>query len=62
MKWVEVLDEKDKKNNKIIRKDYGFIQELSQILQKISKENKHIVIAGDFNYDLLKHNDNKDVK
>ena len=26
-----------------------------------SKENKHIVITGDFNYDLLKHNDNKDV-
>ena len=41
--------------------DIGFIRELSQILKKISKENKQIVITGDFNYDLLRHNENIDV-
>ena len=69
MKWVEILDSKDKKKKKIIgviyrhprRKNIGFIRELSQILKKISKENKQIVITGDFNYDLLRHNENIDV-
>ena len=60
MKWVEILDEKNKKRNKIIgviyrhprRKDDGFINALNHIFQQIRKENKQVIITGDFNYDL----------
>ena len=59
MKWIEIID--DKRANKIIgviyrhpnRKDIGFIQKLSKILQLTRKEKKRIFITGDFNYDLF---------
>ena len=35
-----------------------FINALSHIFQQTSKENKQIIITGDFNYNLLKFNDN----
>ena len=62
MKWIELIE--GKKCNKIIgviyrhpnNKDIDFNLALSKILQNVSKENKQIIIAGDFNYDLLSYN------
>ena len=53
MKWMEIIEEKDK--NKILgtiyrhptNKDIDFNIALSNLLQKIVKENKEIIIAGD---------------
>ena len=58
MKWIELIEEQ--KCNKIIgviyrhpnNKYIDFNLALSKILQNVSKENKQIIIAGDFNYDL----------
>ena len=33
---------------------------LSELLQKLSKEEKTIILMGDFNIDLLKHDHNTD--
>ena len=65
MKWIEIIEEKDK--NKILgiiyrhpnNKDIDFNIALSDLLQKIVKENKEIIIAGDFNYDLLSYTKNE---
>ena len=65
MKWIEIIEEKDK--NKILgiiyrhpnNKDIDFNIALSNLLQKIVKENKEIIIAGDFNYDLLSYTKNE---
>ena len=40
-------------------KDIDFNMALSNLLQNIRKENKQIIIAGDFNYDLLSYTKTK---
>ena len=65
MKWVEIIEGKSR--NKIIgiiyrhpnNKDIDINVALSKILQSITKENKEIIIAGDFNYDLLSYSKNE---
>ena len=60
--WIEILHEKEpniligvcychpkRSSNKI------FLEKLNQNLQKIKNLNKHVLICGDFNYDLLRH-------
>ena len=61
MKWIEIVEEKN--CNKIIgviykhphKKDIDFIPKLTDISHKIKKEKKHIILSGDFNYDLLQY-------
>ena len=63
--WTEIII--DKQPNKIIgvvyrhpgkTNDKNCIKVLSNTLSKIQKENKKVLVAGDFNYDLLKFNTN----
>lgn len=37
----------------------GFMENLKATLSKIKNSNKHIIICGDLDYDLLKHEFNK---
>ena len=43
------------------KKDSQFKDNLQSILQKIKKENKNTLILGDFNYDLLNHENNEEI-
>ena len=60
--WTEVI--LDKQPNRLIgvlyrhpskKNDEKCIESLNETLTKIRKENKKVFLAGDFNYDLLKH-------
>ena len=58
--WTEIII--DKQPNRLIgvvyptkRNDEKCIEILNETLTKIQKENKKVLIAGDFNFDLLKH-------
>ena len=66
--WTEIIV--DKQPNRLIgvvyrhpskRNDEKCIEILSETLTKIQKENKKVLIAGDFNYDLLKHETDKSI-
>jgi hypothetical protein len=66
--WTEIIV--DKKPNRLIgvvyrhptkQNDEKFIQILSNTLNKIRKENKNVLIAGDFNYDLLRFETNQNI-
>ena len=65
--WVEII--LDKQPNRLIgvvyrhpkKKDSQFKDNLQSILQKIKKENKNTLILGDFNYDLLNHENNEEI-
>ena len=59
--------DRNKNCNKIIgiiyrhpnNKDIDFNMTLSNLLQHTRKENKQIIIAGDFNYDILSYTKNE---
>ena len=50
--WIEIIS--PKKENIPKQKDKEFLQYLDNTLQKTKKENKEIIITGDFNLNLLK--------
>ena len=41
------------------RKNSRFVENLKATLNKIKNRNKHIIICGDFNYDLLNYEYNE---
>ena len=54
--WIKIL--LDKQPNILTGTFYRHpknTEDLKSILRKIKNRNKHIIICGDFNYDLLKH-------
>ena len=66
--WTEIII--DKQPNRLIGvvyrhpvkiNDTKCIEILSTTLSKIQRENKKVLIAGDFNYDLLKHESNANI-
>ena len=67
MKWIEIIEEKS--CNKIIgiiyrhphQQDIDFIPKFTDILHKLNREKKNIILAGDFNYDLLTYAKNEKV-
>ena len=63
-KWIELIP-KNKSNTLICvnyrhprHKDTQFISYIKSIFKKINKEKKKVIFAGDFNYNLLKHDTN----
>ena len=66
--WTEVII--DSQPNRLIgvlyrhpskKNDQRCIESLNETLSRIRKENKKVFLAGDFNYDLLKHESNDKV-
>ena len=65
--WVEIIN--DKEPNILLgvfyrhpnKKDTKFTHSLLATLKKIRKENKKIIISGDFNFDLLQHGKNEEI-
>ena len=65
--WTEII--LDNQPNRLIgviyrhpkKNDKTCIEILNDTLNKIKKENKKILLAGDFNYDLLKHETNPNI-
>ena len=65
--WVEIIN--DKEPNILLgvfyrhtnKKDTKFTVSLLATLKKIRKENKKIIISGDFNFDLLQHEKNEEI-
>ena len=61
--WTEIINDKKRPNILIgvyyrhpkKNSDGEFFKNLKYTLNKVKNKNKHIVICGDFNYDLLKH-------
>ena len=43
------------------KKDTKFTDSLTKTLQNIRKENKKIIVRGDFNFDLLQHAKNDEI-
>ena len=67
-KWIEIVNEKMNKNIIIgvnyrhpRNSDLEYIKYLNNTFKKIKKENKKIILTGDFNYNLMKHETKKDV-
>ena len=66
--WIEIVNEKQ--TNVLLgciyrhprNTDDDFIVYMQNILEQIKKENKLVVIAGDFNLNLLKHNIDDKIK
>ena len=66
--WIEIVNEKQK--NVLLgciyrhprNKGDDFIVYMQSILEKVKKENKLLVIAGDFNLNLLKHDTDDRIK
>ena len=66
--WIEIVNEKQK--NVLLgciyrhprNTDDDFIIYMQSILEKVKKENKLLVIAGDFNLNLLKHDTDDRIK
>ena len=67
-KWIEVINKQ--KTNVIIasvyrhpsKNDTAFLEYINNTLLKIKKEGKYILITGDFNYNLLKHDKDNQVE
>ena len=66
--WTEIIF--DNQPNRLVgvvyrhpskRSDDKCIEIINETLTKIQKENKKVLIAGDFNYDLLKHESNSNI-
>ena len=64
-KWIELIN-KNKPNIIVAsiyrhpsKNDTPFLEYLEKTLNDIKKENKYIMITGDFNFNLLKHDKNK---
>ena len=57
----------DKQPNRLIvyrhpnKRDLQSTDNLQLVMNKLKKENKNILIVGDFNYDLLNHENNDEV-
>ena len=67
-KWIEIFNKSSNKNMIIgvnyrhpRNSDIQYKKYLKNVFKKIKKENKTLIIAGDFNYNLLKHETKKDV-
>ena len=67
-KWIEIVNMSSNKNMIIgvnyrhpRNSDIQYKKYLKNVFKKIKKENKTLIIAGDFNYNLLKHETKKDV-
>lgn len=67
-KWIEIVNDKMNKNMIIgvnyrhpRNSDTEYKKYLKDVFKKIKKENKNILLTGDFNYNLLKHETKKDV-
>ena len=61
-KWIEMIGKKELENLIIgvhyrhpLKKDEEYIKYLNKILKIIKKENKNVIITGDFNYNLLSY-------
>ena len=66
--WIEVVSTNKNEKNVVIgvvyrhpsHDDTMFNENFNKILSKVNKEKKRLIVCGDFNYDLLKYdNDNK---
>ena len=65
--WVEIIF--DKQPNRLVgvvyrhpkKRDSQFTDNLQTTFNKLKKEKKNILILGDFNYDLLKHEKNDEI-
>ena len=65
-KWIEIVSSNAKKENLVIgvhyrhplKQDEEYSKYLVTTLKKLRKEKKTIIIAGDFNYDLLNYQNN----
>ena len=65
--WLEIIS--PNKDNILVgvtyrhskQKDKGFLQFLSNTLKKVKKENKKIILTGNFNLNLLKFDKNKEI-